>query len=133
MKLVHMILYVLLTMTLIIAIFTVGPALETKFWPPYSHFKLVRSEDTKEGLKIIAQFVKNRNCAPQGYGWYLGEFGILKQVITRSTDIIQHRPLGNQLGTFVIKELTTADIPYLYAEVYHHCHPLWLSRSVIYP
>ena len=133
MKYLSPILYTLLAMTVYIAIQAVGPALETKFWPVYDKFKVVRAEDTSNGLKIITSFNKQRDCDPQGYGWYLGEFGILKQVVTRAADVVQRRPMGRQIGTFTIKELTLKDLPFLYAEVYHHCHDLWTTRSVIYP
>jgi hypothetical protein len=133
MRIIHLVLHILLTMMLILAIFTLGPMLETKYWPVYSHFTVVKARNVPAGLEVTARFTKNRNCAPQGYGWYLGEFGIMKQVITRSSDITVHRPLGNQIGVFTVEELRLDDLDYLYAEVYHHCHPLWLSRSVIYP
>jgi hypothetical protein len=132
-KVVQFLLFVLMAMTGVIAFFTLGPMTETKFWPVYGKFRIVDMDDLQDGLRIVARFEKKRNCDPQGYGWYLGEFGIMKQVVTRSGDLVVHRPIGIQLGTFFIKDLTTKDVPYLYAEVYHHCHPLWITRTIIYP
>lgn len=120
-------------MVAIIAFYTVGPMLETRFWPVYSRFRIVEAVDTPDGLRVVARFTKYRDCAPQGYGWYVGEFGIMRQVITRSSDTVITRPMGMQLGTFVVKDLTLKDLPYLYAEVYHNCYPLWTTRSIIYP
>ena len=126
-------LYVLFAMMLYIALQAIGPGMETKFWPVYSRFVINNASDTPEGLKLETTFTKHRDCSPQGYGWYLGEFGLMKQVLTRSADVIQHRPLGRQTGTFVIKELRTKDLAVMYAEVYHYCHSLWTTRSVIFP
>ena len=135
MKVVSFILFVLLAMVGVLALFTVGPILETKYFPVYSKFRIVRAEPVEGGVRIVARFTKYRNCDPQGYGWYVGELGLLRQVMTRPTPgATVHRPLGPQITSpIVVKELTMADLPYLSAEMYHHCHPLWLTRSVIYP
>jgi hypothetical protein len=45
MRIVHLVLHVLLTMMLILALFTLGPVLETKYWPVYSHFTVIRARN----------------------------------------------------------------------------------------
>lgn len=135
MKVITLFLYVLFTMVLVLAFFTVGPWIETKYFPVYSKFTIVESQQTPEGLQMVARFTKKRNCDPQGYGWFVGDFGALRQVRLHTLPgYTIHRPLGTQLTQpFVVKELTVADLANIYAEVYHRCHPLWITRTVIYP
>lgn len=137
MRFVHAGLWLLLMMVGILTIWTLGPIVETKYWPVYSKFRVLSVKQTNEGLEFMVRFTKYRNCDPQGYAWFVGDFNTgAHQIPARGIGPVGtvHRPLGTQnAGPFLLRNLTYEDIPNLYAEIYHHCHPLWITRSVIYP
>lgn len=128
---------ILFVMVLVLVVFTVGPMVETKYFPVYSKFTITNAVPTPEGLRVIASFTKFRNCNPQGYAWYLGDFGMGMRQLT-TIQHIPYIPVNKPLGTqttrpFEIKDLRIEDLPNVSAEIYNRCHPLWITRSVIYP
>ena len=136
MKAAQLMLYILGSMVLILAIFTIGPMVETRYFPVYSKFRIIETVAKEKGLEVTARFTKFRNCDPQGFAWFIGDFKGLMQLPVRSIVLpgTVHRPLGTQLtAPFLVQGLAAEDLQYLYAETYHHCHPLWITRSVIYP
>lgn len=138
MKVFQLFLWMLLTMVLILGIWSIGPVIETRYFPVYSKFTITKMEEVDEGMNFTARFTKYRNCDPQGFAWYIGDLGTGARVVPArgvvpSTGAV-HRPVGTHLvGPVLLKDITMSDVPYLYAEIYHHCHPLWVTRSVIYP
>lgn len=137
MKFLQVGLWALTVMVGILAIWTLGPILETKYFPVYSKFKVLSVKEVDEGLEFMVRFTKFRNCDPQGYAWYVGDFSTgVHQIPARGLAPVGtiHRPLGTQnAGPFLLRNIQLIDIPNLYAEIYHHCHPLWITRTVIYP
>jgi hypothetical protein len=127
----------LVVLVLIMVTWTVGPWIETTYFPVYSKFSVVEVKPHIEGLELTLRFTKLRNCDPQGFAWYVGDLGPGKRElpIARSQPYSTvHRPLGTQMTQpLVVRGLRIEDLPQLYAEVYNRCHPLWITRSIIYP
>lgn len=125
-------------MVLIISVYSIGPTLETRWFPVYSKFKIVTIESKDSGIVATFEYVKRRNCDPQGYAWYNGDLSTgFKQLNVRSTrtEAGQSRPLGQHVTTpMFIDGVTLTDMAnQVVAELYSRCHPLWLTRSVVYP
>jgi hypothetical protein len=122
-------------MVLVLVVWTVGPMLETRLFPVYSKFKIVNIEPNPKGLMVTVQFTKYRNCDPQGYAWYVGDFGKgFEQLNIKARSTTTVRPLGTQITQpFLIEGLEVKDLPMLSAEITNRCHPLWPTLSIIYP
>jgi hypothetical protein len=136
MKVLNWFLSMLFLMALIMVVFSAGPLVETAYFPVYSKFKIINVERELTGLRLQLQFTKYRNCDPQGYAWYVGDLGIgLRQLPISVTPYgTVHRPLGTQFTQpMLVQDLRVEDLPNLKAEIYSRCHPLWITRSVIYP
>lgn len=125
---------------LITAFFVVGPWLETKWYPVYSKFTIIRMEkvgDTQS--RVVFRFTKLRQCEPQGSAWFFGEPGaFFRQIRTtierpKGVDSVI-RPLGTHISNPYVMDVSVEQIASAtYAEIYSRCHPFWLTRSVIYP
>lgn len=124
---------------LFMALFILGPVVETKFFPVYSKFEIVSVEPYGKGQSLATfRFTKYRQCDPQGFAWYSGELGAAFRQLTvkmqAPTDNPAPRPLGLQETSPYIIDATPDQIRRaVFAEIYNRCHPLWTTRSEIYP
>lgn len=139
-RLLNFALTTLAVLVLLVAVFVIGPWIETKWFPVYSKFKIIsveRISDTQS--KIIFRFDKKRQCEPQGFAWYFGEpggaFRQLQVFIDRPKGMTAAiRPLGVQTTDPYVIDASVEDIANAtFAEIYNRCHPFWLTRSEIYP
>lgn len=133
------VLNVTLIIVTILAVFAVGPEIETRLFPVYSKFKLVDATALPDGnTRAVFQFTKFRNCDLQGFAFFNGELGAaFSQVTTRAQGApeLRARPLGTQISSpYVFKEVTPEELATtVFAEIYSHCHALWITRSKVYP
>lgn len=121
------------------AVLMLGPSLETRFFPVYSKFEIVKIDETPSGgSRVIFRYYKLRSCAPAGFMWFIGEPG----GAFRQIDILSARPPGVRVNrpigenTSVPYEIDVPPNELLtrgFATIYNNCHPLWITRSVIYP
>ena len=125
-------------LVLMMGIFTIGPEIETRFWPVYSKFEIVSIEPYGKDQSLATfRYNKLRQCAPQGFAWYAGELGGAFRQLTVKTETPTTgtvRPLGLQLSSpYVIDAKPETIRSAVFAELYSRCWPLWTTRSVIYP
>lgn len=121
------------------AFLTLGPALETRYFPVYSKFKIVDLTETSDGgSEVTFSFYKRRSCAPSGINWFIGDpDGAYRQtelISARPTTIANNRPVGSHVS-IPYKVDVAPDVLRArgFASIYSNCHPFWVTRSVIYP
>lgn len=134
---VNWVLNISLAMAGVIFIWVVMPVVETKWNPVYSKFKVLSIKNNGAGGSLVeVEYQKFRDCFPQGYAWYQGDFG----KYTRQVDVTSTRPVGSP-NLPVGKHHVTLDVKItpeefasgITAETFSRCHPLWVTRSVIFP
>lgn len=123
--------------------FALAPTVETKFFPPYSTFHLIEAVDQPGGVLATFEFTKNRDCAPKGLAWYLGEVGDSTSVDTSAPRGTRSpRPLGEQLSSpYLFAGITKAELETeVIAVIRNQCAfpfteiPLpWVTVSWVYP
>lgn len=138
MKILNFVFAVLVSMLLILGFFLLGPEIETRFFPVYSKFRLISAEALPDGKTFARfEFTKFRNCDPQGFAFFNGELGTaFTQVTTRVRgSAIRARPLGTQQSyPYEFTDITPEELATtVFAEIYSHCHPLWTTRTKVYP
>lgn len=139
MKIIHMALNIIIALLLLMGFFAFGPVIESRFFPVYSKFQLTSAVPTDDGnTRAIFTFTKFRNCAPQGFAFFNGELGnAFYQVTTRvqGGPDTRARPLGTQESyPYELVGITPEDLATtVFAEIYSHCHSLWLTRTKVYP
>lgn len=138
MKVVHFVLNIAVLLIAVMAIFTFGPLLETKFFPVYSKFQLINATASDKGTSAQFMFTKFRNCDPQGWAFFNGELGQAFYQIPvniHGGPDVRIRPLGTQQSyVYEFHNVTPEQLAStVFAEIYSHCHPLWLTRSIVYP
>lgn len=123
------------------AIYTAGPALETKYWPVVSKLRIISTEETPEGfIKLRVQFTKLRACEYIGLAWYVGErpdnFERVAVSVMRDPHDVgsPNRPLGTQKAGPWIVAISSADFySNSFAQLQHRCHPFWTTTTEFYP
>lgn len=127
--------FLLLTVLIMVA-GTVGPAIETRFFPVYSKFALVSASEKDGGTVAQFRYEKLRECPAQGFSWYVGELGAAsRQVVVEPIKPLNRpRSVGEHVTTPYLMDV---DIRHLVdgmrAEIFNRCHPFWISRTEIYP
>lgn len=118
---------------LLLAIFVVGPEIETRWFPVYSRFELIDVVEFDKGSKITVRYTKFRNCFPQGYAWYSGDLGkSMRQLTVSASPRIPIQSVGRHEQVISLDVPPSEIVNNLYAEVFSRCHPLWITRSVVF-
>lgn len=121
------------------AIATLGPALETQFFPVYSTFEIASIKQTPDGgSEVVFRYTKKRDCKPAGVTWFIGDpGGAYRQVdlvSSRPQGAHVNRPLGPNLSApYIVDVAPTVLVGQGFANIYNNCHPFWITRSAIYP
>jgi hypothetical protein len=121
------------------AVFILGPEMESRLWPAYSKFTLLSVEPMPEGQsKVVFRYTKLRQCVPQGFSWFLGEPGAanrqLKVVSADGKRSSEPRPVGeNTSAPYIVDAAPDEFRSRAFAEIFSQCHPVWTTRSKIYP
>lgn len=127
----------------LILIFTIGPWVETRLFPAVSKLNILTMTPNAAGDTIItASFDKKRDCEYIGIAWFHGRRGS-DMGFERVPLILQrregdtsspNRPMGRQQAGPWIIAIPPAEIAgNSFAELYHRCHPFWVSRTEFYP
>jgi hypothetical protein len=126
---------------MVFTLFTVGPSLETRWFPVVSKLEVLSIEPYGEGQSLIrAAFQKKRDCEYIGAAWFVGdratEFERVSLVLMRSEGDTSspNRPLGYQrAGPWIVGvppyELRNRS----FATLTHRCHPFWNSVTNFFP
>lgn len=122
----------------IMALSVLGPMIESRFFPVYAKFKILDMQPTADGKASVLtiELRKLRDCIPQGYAWYSSDLGSFIQqlnVVSNTRNAAPVLPLGRHVSKFTIDGIKPADLPSLYAETFSRCHPLWVTRTVVFP
>lgn len=125
----------------LLTIYTVGPDIETRFFPVVGKLVIERMDKVDEKTTTIdAYFNKLRNCDYLGIAWYRGQrdsgFERVPLILLRATgdDSSPNRPVGAQRSgpwvvTIPIDEVKTNS----FVELKHQCHPFWVTTTEFYP
>ncbi len=121
------------------AFMTLGPKIETRFFPVYTKFEILKIDETPDGgTEVVFRYEKLRNCEPAGIMWFVGEPG----GAYRQIDLLSNRPplsrVNRPLGenTSVPYKVDVAPAVLInrgFANIYNNCHPFWTTQSAIYP
>ncbi len=120
-----------LGMALTPALFTVGPALESRYLPVVRGTQVLNEERHAEGVSFYVRFRKVRQCAFEGLVWYAGDVRLPVDFEPSATHMPRSRPKGGQAaGPWFVPGLDTTRGSRAYA--YHRCHPLWVTITRFY-
>lgn len=117
--------------------FWFGPSIETRFFPVFSYFRIIDAvEIGPNQIQVRVAFDKLRQCAPAGYGWYLGhrDNGDFEEIdVDAGSSGV--RPAGRQISRPFVLHMSASDLESgaVFANVFSRCHQLWLSRTEVYP
>lgn len=121
----------------VIAVQTLGPVIEAKFFPVYSKFEVHRIERTEQGSRVVFAYTKLRQCHPVSFNWFIGEpGGAFRQVTVETSNVnfVSSRAIGKHISVpFYIDLAPEAITNHSYAQLSARCHPFWITHSVIYP
>lgn len=128
----------IMSLCLVYTIWTVGPFVETKFFPVVN--KLMIS-DVKLGpvdgtTQFTASFLKVRNCEYLGIGWYTDDDERVPVVLQRTVhdDDTPNRPPGfTRTGPWIVYLTHDQLMKHSHALLYHRCHPFWVTTTEFYP
>lgn len=123
------------------AFYSVGPALETTYWPVVSKMQIVHMEPAEEGwVKMRVSFTKLRDCEYVGLAWFKGtrpdDFERVAVMLQRdpSDTGSPTRPLGTQRAGPWRVAVTPEEFKYKsFAQLWHRCHPFWTTVTEFYP
>lgn len=138
MRFVSWVLDVAFAAIVLVLVWIIGPELETRWYPAYSHFQVLDVQPGKEpGHSVITvEFTKYRDCFPQGYAWYSGDLGnTFRQieVFSRRTPGSAILPTGRHKVTLDVAVDPIEFVTGIRAEIFNRCHIFWVTRSVVLP
>lgn len=125
----------------VFSVYTVGPAIETRFWPAVSKLLIVNlSEDDHGNSVVMAQFTKIRDCEYLGIAWFRGmpEGGFERVPVTllrKPGDTSSpNRPTGTQkAGPWIVAMSPDQLRVNSFARLTHRCHPFWITTTEFWP
>lgn len=124
-----------------VIIWTVGPTLETRLFPVVGKLAILRIEALPDGrLAVYAAFRKLRACDYIGIAWYRGvQAGSFERVpialLRERGDVSSpNRPVGFQTsGPWQVAIPPDQIRNNSFVELFHRCHPFWVTRTEFYP
>jgi hypothetical protein len=129
-------------LSVLYAFFMIAPAVETRFFPVVSKLVILsHSTDPATGATTItAAFTKKRDCEYVGISWT----HLLPDNTQERVAVIlgradgdtssPNRPIGTTIAGPWVLPLSWDEIQHnSFAELYHKCSPLWVSRTEFYP
>lgn len=118
-------------MALTPAIFTVGPFVESRYFPVVRDTRILNEEAVPAGVSFFVRFRKVRRCAFLGLAWYVDDVRLPVNFELMPEEMPQTRPPGGQFaGPWLIPTQHTTVGTRAYA--YHRCHPLWVTITKFY-
>lgn len=127
--------------SLLTAVFTAGPAVETRFFPVVGKLQILKMEPVNDSVTAVwAAFAKRRDCEFIGIAWFRGrpdkEFERVPLVLMRDEHDISspNRPVGYQKsGPWQVAIPYGEIVGNSFARLYHRCQPFWISTTEFYP
>lgn len=133
-------------MVVTIAVFGLGPLIETRYFPVYTKMQIVSIERIPPNNSLItAKYEKLRDCEPLASAWYNSPIAV--DLDARQLQFTPRRavggnpgprPLNRPIGKYTSQpfelDASPEDIKQtVFAEVFSRCHPFWTTRTLIYP
>lgn len=125
---------------LTVTVYTVGPWLETKYFPVVGKLEVHQIHRLDETTtRLFVSFRKLRNCQYLGISWFRGNpehFERVPVVLMRAPGDISspNRPIGHQAAGPWDVLMNEEDLRRnSFAELYHRCHFLWNTTTNFYP
>jgi hypothetical protein len=124
------------------AIWLVGPAVETRFFPVVSKLWIVTHEtDPVTGdTTVTAMFTKHRPCEYIGLSWtHVLPDGTQERVAVilgrkEGDTSSPNRPVGTTVAGPWVLPLSWDEIKnHSFAQLYHHCQPFWTTTTEFWP
>ncbi|HEY9155593.1 MAG TPA: hypothetical protein VIM69_10700 [Opitutaceae bacterium] len=121
--------------------YSLGPALETTYWPVVSKLQIEKTEWQPDGwVKLRVRFKKLRDCEYVNLAWYKGnrpdDFERVAVIVQRDPKDTgsPNRPLGTQRAGPWLVAVTEEELKYQsFAQLWHRCHPFWTTVTEFYP
>lgn len=126
-------------------IWLVGPSMETWLNPVIGKMRIVSVTWADRGMasEVIVEFDKKRGCEFVGLVWYDGIPGapqtrvqvqarpasgelVRPELLTRATGLQRAGPWHVEIPAGMLRARSAV-------VTFHHCHPFWLTTSVLYP
>ncbi len=132
----------LIVFGLIFTLFTLGPPVETRFFPVVSKLRILKIEQFPTGESVVqAEFNKLRPCEYVGIAWYkrnaeLGDFERVPVILQRAPGdrSSPNRPEGVQRAGPWLISLSPDDVrDRSFAQLTHRCHALWVTTTDFWP
>lgn len=132
---------IIIILSVIYAIFSWGTELETRFAPVVGKLEILSIGAGPDGkTRVKVAFRKLRDCEYFGIVWLkknvAGAFEPVAVELLRAPGDIgsPNRPLGRHIaGPWLVSLSPDEILKVSYVNVYHRCHPFWLTRTQIYP
>lgn len=113
------------------AVFTLGPYLESKFFPVTEDTQILNERQVSSGTSFYVRFTKARRCTFTGLAWYVGDQRLPVDFEPGADTMPRSRPRGDQhTGPWFVAGLYGTEKSRAY--VYHRCHPLWTTITRFY-
>lgn len=131
--------WVMLFLAMLPFILTLGPVVETRYFPVFKDFRLVSIDRLEPGRsRVVVAFQKVRNCEPAGYAWFRGsrhgdEFSEIEvRSVTMGNSV--GRPVGPQLSAPFEVTANPEDLSNIFVNVFSRCpFQPWISKTEAYP
>lgn len=109
--------------------------IEGRVAPVVSDFQITRMETAGEGFtRFWGTAVRVRDCKWRGMNWYLGDGNSDASATVRIEESTKIRRLGKfSFGPWVAAVTPDELRDKTFAVAIHECHPLWSTRTRIYP
>ena len=124
----------------LVAIWLLGPTVETKFFPVVGKLAITKMEAVSDTeTKIWAYFFKRRSCEYVGISWFKRDgdsfVRVPLQLLRQPGDVSSpNRPVGAQTsGPWIVGIPKDQIIANSYVELQHRCGFPWLSITEFYP
>lgn len=120
-------------------VLTVGPAIETRFFPVFTKFEIASVSETADGGSlVVVKFTKARYCEPAGYAWFMGrrDAGQFSEIEVRSVTMGNSvgRPVGSQTSAPFEVAAKPEDLNHVFVNVFSRCpFQPWITKSEVYP
>lgn len=122
----------LTAMVVIPLAYSVGPKIESYFFPVVENVNVISTGVTPRGLKIMLTYDKVRDCEWFGVTWQRGPVRYVVDFMDERFLVPRSRPVGShQVGPWLL--IGAPGLEGSTAHIWHRCHGLWLTHDVLYP
>jgi len=120
------------------AVLAIGQAVEGKLFPVVSTLHFLKIEPGPDNSSLVwVRFVKKRECAYRGIGWFWNVDNVLSRVaidLKPQAGSDPNRPTGPQVaGPWQVSIPPDRLRSESFVTLTHQCHPFYITRTNVYP